>query len=284
MCGISGICLLNGHNFSIEEANALMSKLLVYSTRRGGDATGVAIIKGSKALVFKHHITGREFVNTDYYKEMMKKGLRFHSNTDKSMIILGHNRAQTKGSYLNRHNNHPIISNRIVGIHNGCIINDDILFKHNCNNFSRKAEVDSEVIFRLIDYYTHGVNADTAKAIRKTAKIISGSYACAAVNLRCPWVLWLFKATSPTTIMHYPERGITVFASEESIIEQASKDTDLGVAMKISYKANEGLGINVLQNCKTKFKLSARETNSCNNNGNTNTDVRRAGYNHLCAL
>ena len=284
MCGISGICLLNGHNFDTEEANVLMSKLLIYSTRRGGDATGVAIIKGSKALVFKHHITGREFVDTDYYKEMMEKGLRFNSNTDRSMIILGHNRAQTKGSYLNRHNNHPIISNRVVGVHNGYITNDNALFKQNRRNFDRKAEVDSEIIFRLIDYYARGIDANTMKAIKKVGRIMSGSYACAAVNLRCPWVLWLFRATNPTVIMHYPKRGITVFASEEDLIKQASEDMDLGAAMKISYKANEGLGINVLQNCKTKFKLSTRGINSCNNNSNVNTDIIRSSCNYLCAL
>jgi glucosamine 6-phosphate synthetase-like amidotransferase/phosphosugar isomerase protein len=258
MCGISGICLLQGHNFELEEIDLLFSKLLAYSTRRGGDATGAAIVKTNGALVFKHHVTGREFIETDYYNEMMEKGLKFHSNTDKTMILLGHNRAQTKGTYLNRHNNHPIIANRVVGIHNGWINNDDALFKLNQDNFNRKAQVDSEIIFRLIDYYAQGPNDNTIEAIKETARRITGSYACAAVNLRNPWVLWLFKATGPTVVFHYPKRGITVFASEEDILDRAAAGSELGAAIKIPYSRDEGLGINVLQNCKTKFKLSRR--------------------------
>jgi len=283
MCGISGICLLQGHNFELEEADILFSKLLAYSTRRGGDSTGAAIIKTNGALVFKHHVTGREFVESNYYNEMMKKGLKFQSNTDKTMIILGHNRAQTKGTYLNRHNNHPIIANRVIGIHNGWISNDDDLFNANRDNFHRKAQVDSEIIFRLIDYYVKGPNDNTLEAIRWATGLMTGSYACAAVNLRNPWMLWLFRATNPTVVFHYPKRGITAFSSEEDILDRAADGMDLGAAMKIPYGRDEGLGINVLQNCKTKFKLS-RGKFASRNNYNDEIDEEINGCKQLCAL
>lgn len=263
MCGILGMGFQSKNwgnsRLSGEIAQLILTRMLYKSTRRGGDATGIALISVTNAMVLKHHIPGRTFVETDAFENSTSKFLSMskqETDNTRPLVILGHNRAQTQGTYLNKHNNHPIITNQVIGVHNGMIGNDAALFNAYSDKITRKAEVDSEIIFRLIDYYANKLHERESSAIKRTTYKLYGSYGCAAVNMKNPWMLWLFRGGAPIDIMHYPEVGLILFASEKAFITQAVGNMDLGPAIEIPMNTYTGIGINLKQNRHTRFKLT----------------------------
>lgn len=264
MCGILGIAFLNGHKIKDPKVpKTILRRLLLESKVRGSDATGVAFADNDNVAVIKHNIDAGRFVNSDFYEKAVE---RFIGHDGKSLnkvsVIIGHTRAQTKGTHENRHNNHPVVSNKIIGIHNGCINNDDVLFEEYerafPTTFRRKAWVDTEIIFRLIDHYKYTIDQPMYDAVKSTDEKLSGGYACAFVAASEPWMLWLFKDWSPTTVFHYPNPGIVIFASAEVFINKAIAGLELGYPTEIKYERESCLAINTITNDFTSFELSRK--------------------------
>jgi len=119
--------------------------------------------------------------------------------------------------------------------------------------------VDSEVIFRLIDYFTHKTKIDTLEAITKMSRVVKGSYACAMVDRYNPFLLWLFRRTDPISIFHYEECGLVVFASLSVFIKNALQevgfDDILGEPTSISLAEDHGICINLFSNEMRRFEL-----------------------------
>ena len=266
MCGIAGMVFLSGSRVRDSEVTkAILRNLLIESMVRGRSATGVAFVSHSKASVVKHNIDARDFIRSDFYAEAEKK---FIDGDDKAFgkpnIILAHTRMPTKGSEKNRDNNHPIVSDKIIGVHNGNISNDDDLFKEYIKSspylFKRKGEVDTEIIFRMINHFRHTVSMPMYDAIEHTDKLLKGSYACALVDVSTPWLLWLFKDWSPINIIHYPEAGLVIFASSIIFIRRAVSGADLGKEEEIQYPQESCIAINTLSNKITNFDFEVPAT------------------------
>ena len=264
MCGILGIAFLSGHKVKDPELQkTLLKRLLVRSKIRGSDATGVAFVSHSNIAVIKHNINAIDFINTDFYAEAIE---RYLDGKDKSFgrtdIILGHTRLQTKGSHHDRNNNHPVVGGKIIGIHNGNISNDDILFDEYIkvfpDVFKRKAWVDTEIIFRLINHYRHFVGLPIYEAILATSDAITGSYACAFIDAGSPWMLYLFRDYSPTDVFHYPKCGLVIFASTEYFVSKAVAGLGLGDSIQIKYDRESCLTINTISNTFNRFPLNKR--------------------------
>jgi glucosamine--fructose-6-phosphate aminotransferase (isomerizing) len=263
MCGILGMGFQSKNWGKYKDLNSVSAQLILKrmldrSTRRGRDATGMALITTTKATVLKHHIPGRAFVETEAFENATDGFLdmsKAEEDGSRPLIVLGHNRAKTQGTYLNKHNNHPIITNQVIGVHNGVIGNDSILFNSYSQRIKRKAEVDSEIIFRLIDYYANKLKRHTSEAIKRTAFKLNGSYACATVNMQTPWMLWLFRGNAPIDILYYPEAGLILFASERVFITQAVGNMNLGPVVELPMAPHTAMGINLKQNQRTRFNL-----------------------------
>jgi len=253
MCGILGMAFQKGHSMNDgDEVKEILKRLLVESEARGSHATGCAFVDLSTAMVIKHNIPSKRFVDTDYYKNAVDKRILMESPAVEPTIILGHTRFKTKGTPTNTHNNHPILTDKVVGVHNGVISNDEALF--DMYTLKRKAKVDSEVIFRLIEHHLAD-GLEMEDAIRETSKVLLGGYACAAVRLATPWVLWLFRHSGPIEVHRYPARGLILFASSEKFLEKAVDGFDLGSVAKMDIQNDEGLGMNMLQNRQVIFKI-----------------------------
>ena len=265
MCGILGMAFQKEHKMEDAEVHLILKKLLMKSRMRGSAATGVAFVSLTKAVVIKHHIPATTFVETDFYKNAVLKYLDFSGKPSKTgfntpLMVIGHTRAETKGTYLDRNNNHPIIAKQVVGVHNGVIGNDEHLWNLYGKKLTRAGKVDSEIIFRLIEHHANSVGDSMVKAIKATSGMISGSYACAAVNLKMPWVLWLFKGYGTAFVYHYPNKGLILFASENRFIQDTVANMKLGPAIQIPFDSFEGLGINLEQNRQAKFELPDDKT------------------------
>jgi len=140
MCGIAGFCLNKADNINARKVSAA---LLNEIQARGTDATGAAWVQrhadGERAqiAVSKAPVAARSFAP---YLEQMP-------TTAKRVIL--HTRYATQGSPQDNLNNHPIVSGRIVGVHNGVLSNDDQVFA--TLGGERRGVVDSEAAFALID-------------------------------------------------------------------------------------------------------------------------------------
>ncbi|RLI56709.1 MAG: hypothetical protein DRO87_07795, partial [Candidatus Thorarchaeota archaeon] len=168
MCGIVGAFAFGEPDADKEmekirqEAIIFMTTELLQQTQtRGEDATGVATLfnngmyiglkSGEKAVNFISTRGGKE---TDYegYVKIWRSKVFNKKHPKYARIHVGHCRKSSVGNSFNNDNNHPIVVDPIIGIHNGTLKNHEIIFKKlDCE---RTGDVDSEAIMRLVHFYT----------------------------------------------------------------------------------------------------------------------------------
>jgi len=201
MCGIAGFCLAPGDNF---DAKKLSTCLLDQIVERGEHATGAAWVfkdgnKKASIAVSKAPVPGYKF---GPYLEKMGKDTR--------RAIL-HTRWATQGSPQNNLNNHPIVSGKIVGVHNGHLANDREIFKAlRCERFG---EVDSEAAFALLD--------NTAYKPAEVLQSLKGRAALAWFDARDKRDLHLARVTDSPLAIGTTEAGSLIFASTMPLLINA---------------------------------------------------------------
>jgi glucosamine 6-phosphate synthetase-like amidotransferase/phosphosugar isomerase protein len=219
----------------------LFKLLAIHSEKRGGSASGLAYMDDSKIHVLKNNKRATDFVESDSYQDIMLLNFAFQS-------IIGHTRLPTKGSCTDNHNNHPIIANRIVGVHNGCIGNDDTLFS--LYNLERSGQVDSEIIFRLLDMRISNGD-DIIESVNFIMSILQGSYAVAFFDKMNDNYLTLFRgAASPLIYLYEIDTlSLGIFASEAGILDTCLRDSyyfrNERVTRRIEIPVKSGLRINI---------------------------------------
>ena len=199
MCGIAGFVIVDDDLAFInrERMTAVLAQLM---KARGQMATGVCTVnpKG-RVEVRKDALAADVFLAG-------RKGIGRSAQT-----CLIHTRQATKGTVDNHRNNHPIVYEDIIGIHNGMVRNDDDLFEH--HKWPRKAQVDSEAIFASIHHYP---------SLADGLEAVDASWAIAWINLAInPKTLWLARGYGNP--LHYArtKRGSTIFASTEHAVRAA---------------------------------------------------------------
>lgn len=158
--------------------------------------------------VVKSDMVASQFVGTKLYE----KFLREHLQEDTETVLL-HTRFATQGSPRVLANNHPMFSGTSAVVHNGCIMNDDYLFKE--MKLKREAETDSDIIRAIVD--KHGIAKDAFKSLNR----MSGSCAAAIVSQEAPGKLMLLRSGSPL-----------VLAATEHQLLWASKKESLHLAVR----------------------------------------------------
>lgn len=266
MCSIFGMAFIKNDVLKPIVIQEILKEMTIASKCRGTDATGIVFVSEKEASIIKHNIDANKFTETEEYKFEVNK---FVNEIEMKSLysIIGHCRAQTKGTHKNNNNNHPIEVNSIIGVHNGHITNDDALFKEH-KELKRIGEVDSEVVFSLIDHYStmykQTVTEDnpTTEAIKTTTGLISGGYACSLVDITNPQVLWLFKNYNPIVIMHFKNEGLILFASTLTILQKATEKTNLSDPEMLLLESDEGMCINIKELAYNTFKLQKQTETS----------------------
>lgn len=134
-----------------------------------------------------------EFVTRHEYQSMLKK---IDANTT---LILGHTRQSTKGDPAFPRNNHPLRARAVIGVHNGHINNNDEIFAR--YNYPRKAHVDSEIIFRILDTaLPRASGMQYLVAIRPPLQLLDGQFTFLACDQRSPERLLVLKHENPLYI------------------------------------------------------------------------------------
>jgi len=209
MCGITGY-YTEGKN--VKEAKSHLSDLLTASASRGVDAAGIGYIEGGQLEVIKQAVSAGEFVASREYKRFTKE--------KNPQILIGHTRQSTKGKEQENKNNHPIFTKSgLAVVHNGILTNDEDIFRE--YKLDRDAEVDSEVIVKLVDYfYRKQKTPNIIKAIQKATKAIRGGLAFAIIDQSQP-NLYLVASDNPLHLAYHIPTGIIYFASTEYILKAA---------------------------------------------------------------
>lgn len=258
MCGIAGY--ITTRDGTQSQAIGGFTELLSASSVRGKDASGVAFIenayKKKTLFLLKSPIPSFELVESKNYKEMFKNVA--------PKIVIGHARAETKGTATNNNNNHPITTRtHIALVHNGMITNDDALFEE--HNMPREAQVDSEIIARLIEKYSKEL--PMIEAIQKTTKELSGSFTVALITKKEPDALYLFRHTNPLSVHYEKATGTIYFSSTQTIFEDAFtqekevwgffREKTIPKDQFISYEIKDDWGIRMTSDSFNWFQIEA---------------------------
>src|SRR3989344_7962325 len=127
MCGIFGFASNNKEESINNLLEIVVPKLFKLSEFRGKDASGIAIIKDKKIRVFKQDISASSLIKLKKYKRIIKDV--FNEENNHAISVIGHARMVTNGSMRQNNNNQPVIKDGMVTIHNGIIVNDNVLWK-----------------------------------------------------------------------------------------------------------------------------------------------------------
>ena len=221
MCGIAGIILLERSRTlkELREIKRIARSLLLELEKRGTDSSGIAVINRDYIWLLKQPVKAGVFVNTPSFNNMLGR----ITNSTKGILL--HARAATQGSRENNKNNHPIATGDIIGVHNGIIYNDNEIFRNFRQHFVRKAEVDSEAIFRLINHYLKNDSFNDIKSIKKALKKLRGSMAVAFIDVFNVRTFYLYTNSicTPITLAYIPRLDIFVFASRKEYIKRSTK-------------------------------------------------------------
>ena len=155
MCGIFGV-IAKKEIYNTEELVNVLEDIAKLSQVRGKDSSGLAFRSDSQKSinVLKGPISVDNLLRTKEYevfKNIILEDISDRNNTG-IFAALGHARLVTNGSQLEDVNNQPVVKDGIVGVHNGIIVNEDILW-NKFPSLKREYEIDTEVIYSVFRYY-----------------------------------------------------------------------------------------------------------------------------------
>ena len=210
MCGINGILISPGRTpAQLRRIRELFTANLLANEPLGREATGIALLNRDSGIqVHKAPLTASRFIHSPGYLRVLD------SLSEKTTILLGHTREPTKGTPRKNVNNHPIVRGDIIGVHNGAITNDDLIFAQQVKDGDRVGSVDSEAIIALLD----GIAADMdhpgySDRLYRVSREVIGSYAILYVNPALPYSVFLLKYKNPVSVHWSGELGALFFSS-----------------------------------------------------------------------
>ena len=145
MCGIFGYVSASNHSGRIDDIKTI-KKLYTLSESRGKEASGVISLTQNKIEFIRNPIPASELIRRKDFNSLLD-----HSLTESGLVaVFGHSRLVTNGLSENNKNNQPVYSGKILGVHNGIIVNDVELWKKN-KQLIKNTDVDTEVLLQLIN-------------------------------------------------------------------------------------------------------------------------------------
>lgn len=170
MCGLFGA--VSSTALSKDMCNFIKQSAFV-GTLRGTDSTGIATVdKDNNVSVFKKALAGPDFLTSDV-------GVRASKMLDSSFVVIGHNRAATKGGRPTDLTAHPFAFGSIVGAHNGTLYGKQGLIE-------KKHEVDSMNILNSISRVTE------TKEVIDILENLNGSFALSWYD-ESSEIMWLAR-------------------------------------------------------------------------------------------
>ena len=219
MCGIFGMITSPASGIDRRQWDHSIRTLFKLSQPRGQEAAGLSIAANSQIFTFKRAVKPSRMLKNREFSKFLNH-IPSYSNSDTfrfPIAAIGHTRMVTNGTQVLEENNQPIVSARLIGVHNGIITNDSEL----CDKYlrsNRQSATDSSVLFHLIDNF-YSDTADLPKALSLTYSKISGAASIAMLSTDFPR-LTLATNTGSLYYAYSREEGLFAFGSEHYIVER----------------------------------------------------------------
>jgi len=214
-----------------------------YSETRGKESTGVAFRTPASLRVFKSSGRASTVAKSAPFKTFLRETLNEMPTRDGVMetplMFLGHSRLVTNGYRSFDDNNQPVITTGSVGVHNGIIVNDKQIWQQQ-PQLQRQTDVDSEVIFRLIDDAV-GRLGSLQQAIAFAFSQITGVANIALLRTDTP-TIELATNNGSLYFSRLAEHNCVVFASERFILERSLAAMELKTAATVIEHLQPGHG------------------------------------------
>ena len=176
---------------------------------RGTDAAGISYVSGGDVKIFKRP----------------KPAHRIHFTIpEKTAAVMGHTRMATQGDKKQNFNNHPFPGHAgetsFAFAHNGVLWNDRELRKEK-NLPDTHIETDSYIGVQLIE----SQQKLDFESLKYMAEAIEGNFTFTVLDQNNN--LYIIKGSNPMCLLNFPALGLYVYASTESIINNALKRVGL---------------------------------------------------------
>lgn len=202
MCGITAIS--RADESSIHDPAYFLKIAALAIEPRGTDATGFAWVNAE----LHEGATSRSW----YWKtpDRARNAIRSAPLDSDAIVAIGHTRAATQGNKADNRNNHPVVDNGIMLVHNGIIYNDKTLYRELLGaDFVPKAEVDSQVAATLLAHRAQ-IGADHVTDI---LSLIRGSAAFAWIESVDVDELHLARCSERPLTIAWTRKGDLVMSS-----------------------------------------------------------------------
>ncbi len=230
MCGIFGISYKK-KNDSIDflslksDINFLTKK----SQLRGSDTFGILVKDNLQNSVYKINEDPIRALNRNDYKLFLNEKLKTNSDF---INIIGQTRLVTNGSKFSEINNQPLISNHIIGVHNGIFVNLE-LKKDNektKNYESIKIKSDSLKFYELLSekFDEH----EFIKNYKMNLSNMRGNYTI-AFTLKKNNEIFLASNCGSLFYFYDESKNFFVYASEKKILYDYLKNSSFVNNLKI---------------------------------------------------
>ena len=268
MCGIFGISYkknLDEKNFRFleEDINFLIKK----SQIRGSDTFGILIKDVENNSIYKINENPSKSIKREDYKLFLKNNLETKSNI---INIIGQTRLVTNGSKFSEENNQPLITDNLIGVHNGIFVNFE-LDKNSSktkNYESISIESDSLKFYKTISKNFHEENfIDNYKTIINqmrgnfTIAFAIKSYSEILLSSNCGSLFYFYEKS----------KNIFVYASEKNILFDYLNNS------KLIKNLNLNVEKNLIKQCLNEtliFDIKNNLLNIISNNETKNTKVK----------
>jgi glutamine---fructose-6-phosphate transaminase (isomerizing) len=220
MCGIFGIIIKPGTEFSSRSICEVLKKIAILSESRGKDSSGIAFRNNVRQNihVIKGDISITELIKSNEFKNQLKNSIEAYENGF-GFAAFGHARLVTNGSQLHEVNNQPVLKDEIALIHNGIIVNVDFLWsKH--DRLKREFTIDTEIIPALIRQQL-SQNSDLILSVNNALSELEGTFSIAGMFQD----LNQFVLASNNGSLYYltDEANFAIIASEKYFLKQVQK-------------------------------------------------------------
>ncbi|MEZ4979962.1 MAG: hypothetical protein R2772_11810 [Chitinophagales bacterium] len=219
MCGIFGVVVKKEAKKDPLAIQALLRDLFIFSESRGKESAGISLANKEEILLLKDSVPANKFIKCKEYRELFARF--YQKEISYGYSIIAHSRLVTNGTSQNNSNNQPVISGDCVGVHNGIVVNVDEIWKRHESDLKRNLEVDSEVIFSLINNKMNE-GASIELACKTAFSEIVGTASIAA-HFKYSDNFLLATNNGSLYYLFDQKRELFVFASEFNILACALK-------------------------------------------------------------
>jgi Glucosamine 6-phosphate synthetase, contains amidotransferase and phosphosugar isomerase domains len=210
MCGIFGVMGGDTGQFTPDQIYKIFNTLAVRSEERGREAAGCAILYNNQISVFKQPLRISRMLKS-------KSFIRFvNDKLGLPIAIIGHSRLVTNGSQSEENNNQPVVTDNVVGVHNGILVNEEEIKSQ--YDIQQVSGLDTEVLFKLIEQERTKTNK-LERVLKASFNKISGSASIAFFSAKDD-ALALATNTGSLYYALASELNLGLFASEMYILNR----------------------------------------------------------------